>query len=158
MRRVPHRQGVLRYVVAPLSVLLLVVVAVGCSSSGGSDTTKGSGQQGGSSVPKPVCSSLASLKSSIRSLDHMKVNGPNVEQAKAKLTTFGTAVGKFLHTAESQYSKEVSAIRHDYESLKSAVDTAMKNPTYPTIAQVKTEFTTLAHGVNHFASSVAAGC
>ena len=157
MRRVPHRQGVLRYVVAPLSVLLLVV-AVGCSSSGGSDTTKGSGQQGGSSVPKPVCSSLASLKSSIRSLDHMKVNGPNVEQAKAKLSSVNTAVTNFLHTAQSQYSKEVSAIQHDYASLKSAVDTAMKSPTYPTIAQVKSEFTTLAHAVNHFASGVAAGC
>ena len=142
---------------APLTVLMLVVT-VGCSSSSGSGTTNGSGQQGGSGVPKAVCSSLASLKSTVRSLDHMKVNGSNVGQATAKLSSVGNEVQKFLHTAQSSYSKEVSAIKHDYESLKAAVDNAKKSPSHQTIAQAKSEFTTLAQAVTHFASSVAGGC
>lgn len=139
-------------------IVLLLVTAIGCSTSSGSNTPAASSPPAKSALPQSFCSSVASLKSSVRSVKQMKVSGSDLKQLKANLTAVGTAVGNVLSSAKSQYPKEVAAIQHDYESLKSAIDIAVENPSYPTIAQAKTEFTKLWNVVGHFVSTTAAGC
>lgn len=140
-----------RYVLAALSVVVLVLVA-GCSSSGQSGGTASSG------VPSAVCSSLTALKSSMAQLKQLDISTNSIDQLKSKLTAVGNDLRKLVDSAKGQYSKSADAIQHDYASLKSAIQIAVNNPTYPTIASVKTEFTTLANSVTHFARTVAAGC
>lgn len=140
-----------RYVLAALSVVVLVLVA-GCSSSGQSGGTASSG------VPSAVCSSLTALKSSMAQLKQLDISTNSIDQLKSKLTAVGNDLRKLVDSAKGQYSKSADAIQHDYASLKSAIQIAVNNPTYPTIASVKTEFTTLANSVTHFARTVAASC
>lgn len=154
----PHRQRVARYLNAALIVVLLVT-AIGCSSSNGSDASNGAGHPAGSpTLPASFCASVASLKSSVHELHQTAVNKTDLEHLKSSVTAVGTDVRKVLNSAESQYPSEISAIKTDYNSLKSAINIAIENPTYPTVAQVKTEFTTLWNVVGHFVSTSAANC
>lgn len=137
-----------RFLLAPLGVLLLLV-AVACSSSGGG---------GSPATNSAVCSDVASLKSSVAQLKTLDLSSNSIDQVKAKLTAVGNDLQQVATTAKGQYSKQVDAIQHDYASLKSAVQIAVKNPTYPTIAQVRTSFSTLVSAVTHFANSIAATC
>jgi hypothetical protein len=156
---------VARYLNAALIVLLLVT-AIGCSSSGGSNTPTGSGhpaasgtQLGASStLPASFCSSVASLKSSVRELKQTNVNKTDLKQLKTSITAVGKDIRNVLNSAMSQYPSEISAIKTDYQSLLSSINIAIENPTYPTIAQVKTNFTTLWNVVGHFVATTAASC
>ena len=149
-----------------LLTALMLVAATACSSSGGSHTSSGGSNAGnasghpaghaGGSASAAFCSSLAALKSSVRSVKQTKASDP--KQLKANLTAVRTDLGKLADSLKSQYPNESAAIHQDYESLKSSLDIAIQDPSYPTIAQVKSNFTTLWNVVGHFVSTTAAGC
>ena len=91
-------------------------------------------------------------------MKNLDISSTSIDQLKSKLAAVGADVRHLSNSAKSQYSKQADVIQHDYASLKSSIRIAVQNPTYPTIAQVKTEFTTLAKSITNLAHTVAASC
>lgn len=145
----------LRYALAALAAFTLVLGA-GCSSSGGSGG--GATLSATPTASSAVCSSVASLKSSVAQLKNLDITSTSIDQLKSKLTAVGTDIRQLANSAKGQYAKYVDAVQHDYASLKSAIKIAVQNPTYPTIAQVRTRFMTLANSVQSLAQTAASRC
>ena len=141
-----------RSAAATAAGLLLIGVA-GCSSS-----SSGSSNAAHTSANAALCSSVGALNTSLHQLTGANLKQEGLSGVKSSVATIESGVATVVKDAKNHYSSEIDAEKHDAASLKSALQIAKENPSYPTIAQVGTEAKTLLQSVGGLKAKLASSC
>ncbi len=113
---------------------------------------------GGSSSKPSYCSSVASLKSSVKALPETNIVKNGTSALTSAVTKIQTDAKSAVSDAKSDFPNETSAVTSSVDALATTAKQLSSSPSPATIAQVPGQVKAVVTAVDGFASATSSKC
>ncbi len=113
---------------------------------------------GGSSSKPSYCSSVASLKSSVKALPETNVVKNGTSALTSAVTKIQTDAQSAVSSAKSDFPNETSAVKSSVDALSTTVKQLTSSPSPATIVQVPGQVKAVVTAIDGFVSATSSKC
>jgi hypothetical protein len=125
------------------AVVLTLGLVVGASACGGDPE---------------VCSDVDALRADVDDLRAIDLQPGALADFSAALDDVRADVDQLVESAESEYEAEIDAVRSTTQALTASVETAVQDPSGPTVTQVSSDFGAFTTAVGDLRDAVGDTC
>ena len=139
--RPAHRLGTRRWLLLPVTGLILSGLAAGCSSS------------------KPAyCTDADQLKTSVQNLGNVNVAQNGLSSLQTALTSVQTSAKTLATDAKSTFAPQITALQNSLSGLETAITSAKGQPPVTAAAAVAPSVTLVKTSASALQSAVSGKC